>query len=90
MKLEVSLNNELIGALSLMDYGWLELEFDLADTFRDQLTQQNIFELEIRSDRTWQPNAHDPTSKDDRQLSIAVCNIEIACDQQSRPTANVT
>jgi len=83
IKLEVSLNNELIGALSLIDYGWLQLEFDLVNTFRDELARQNIFELGIRADRTWQPNTHDPTSKDDRQLSIAVCNIEIACDPQS-------
>lgn len=83
IRLEVSLNNELIGALSLIDYGWLGLEFDLANRFRAELAPQNIFELEIRADRTWQPNTHDPTSKDDRELSIAVCNIEIACHAQS-------
>jgi ubiquinone/menaquinone biosynthesis C-methylase UbiE len=83
IKLEVSLNHELIGALSLMDYGWLELEFDLAGTFKDEFAQQSLFEMEIRADRTWQPNTHDPTSKDDRQLSIAVCNIEIACEPES-------
>jgi SAM-dependent methyltransferase len=82
MKLEVWLNHELIGALSLMDYGWLELEFDLAGKFSNGRAQQDIFELDIRADRTWQPNTHDPASKDDRQLSIAVCNIEIACDPQ--------
>ena len=83
IKLEVSLNHELIGVLSLIDYGWLALEFDLANTFRDERAQQSVFELEIRADRTWQPNMHDPTSKDDRQLSIAVCNIEIACHHES-------
>jgi SAM-dependent methyltransferase len=79
IRLEVSLNNQLIGALSLIDYGWLELEFDLASACRDERAPENVFELEIHADRTWQPNAFDPTSKDDRQLSIAVCNIEIAC-----------
>jgi ubiquinone/menaquinone biosynthesis C-methylase UbiE len=90
IKLEVSLNNELIGALSLIDYGWLGLEFDLGNTFKDGLAPQKNFELEIRADRTWQPIAHDPTSKDDRELSIAVCNIEIACHPQHQATANVT
>lgn len=83
MKLEVFLNHELIGALSLIDYGWLELEFDLANLCRAEFASGNIFELDIRADRTWQPNTSDPASNDDRQLSIAVCNIEISCRPHS-------
>ena len=77
MTLEISLNDELLGALSLIDYGWLELEFNLANIFSDRV-QQDVYELQIRADRTWQPHTSDPKSSDDRELSIAVCNIEIA------------
>jgi hypothetical protein len=35
------------------------------------------FELEVRADRTWQPRPDDNGNRDDRELSIAVCNLEV-------------
>ncbi len=35
------------------------------------------FELEIRADRTWQPCSTNAASPDDRELSVALCNIQI-------------
>jgi hypothetical protein len=35
------------------------------------------FEIEILADRTWQPRPSNDESRDDRELSIAVCNIVV-------------
>jgi hypothetical protein len=35
----------------------------------------DTFELEITADQTWQPRPNDKTNRDDRQISIAVCNL---------------
>lgn len=75
MELEFKLNGELLCNLCLCDYGWLELEIDVPkEVFRRAGSE---FEFEIRAGRTWQPCSRDPQSRDDRYLSIAVCNIEI-------------
>jgi hypothetical protein len=75
--LEFFLNGERLAAISLFSYGWLHLEVSLPDTLSQSAIRPNEeFEVEIRADRTWQPRAFDQTSGDDRQLSIAVCNIE--------------
>jgi hypothetical protein len=34
------------------------------------------FVLEIRADRSWQPCSTNPASTDDRELSVAVCNLQ--------------
>jgi hypothetical protein len=39
------------------------------------------FELELRADRTWQPRPTADETRDDRELSVAVCNIEVVSDQ---------
>ena len=75
--LEFFLNGERLAAMSLFSYGWLQLEVGLPDTLSQTAIRPNkTFEFEIRASRTWQPREHDQTSADDRQLSIAVCNIE--------------
>ena len=67
-----------LAALSLFRYGWLELEIFVPEDARAaQAEDARAFELEIRADRTWRPRPDDPENKDDRELSIAVCNIEI-------------
>ncbi|MBA3241630.1 MAG: methyltransferase domain-containing protein [Acidobacteria bacterium] len=71
--LEITLNGERLCALSLFRHGWLGLRIPVPET----LSSSRHFELEIRADRTWQPRPDDPTNADDRELSIAVCNIEI-------------
>jgi ubiquinone/menaquinone biosynthesis C-methylase UbiE len=71
--LELLLDGERLCALSLFRHGWLELRISLPETS----THGSDFELEIRADRTWQPRPDDPSNPDDRELSVAVCNIEI-------------
>jgi hypothetical protein len=39
--------------------------------------RDGVFELELRAERTWQPRTTAGETRDDRELSIAVCNIEI-------------
>lgn len=72
--LEFFLNGERVAAVSLFSYGWLEMEINVFDQAAP--AAKSTFEFEIRADRTWLPCTHDQTSGDDRQLSIAVCNIE--------------
>jgi hypothetical protein len=75
--LEFLLNGVRVCALSLFSYGWLELRIDVSKLTRDGGQK---FEFEVRADRTWQPSQADSTSRDDRQLSIAVCNIQLCFD----------
>jgi hypothetical protein len=70
--LELRLNGRRLCALSLLRHGWLELTLELPD----ELSAANIYELDLRADRTWQPRPDDPSNRDDRELSIAVCNLE--------------
>jgi SAM-dependent methyltransferase len=70
--LELSLNGRTLGALSLLRHGWLELTLEVPD----ELRAAGDYELELRAARTWQPRPDDPHNRDDRQLSIAVCNLE--------------
>lgn len=70
--LEVYLNGARVLWLSIMRTGWQELSFDVPTE-----EAREDYELEIRADRTWQPSLQDAASQDDRELSVAVCNIEI-------------
>lgn len=72
--LEFLMNGVSVCALSLINYGWLELEIDVPETVRPD---NRKWDLEIRGSRTWQPVHSDPASSDDRELSIAVCNIVV-------------
>lgn len=76
--LEFLFNGEPVGGLSLTQAGWTKVQLDLReiaarDTKKDRL--EAVFE--IRAGRTWQPCSTDHESRDDRELSIAVCNVEI-------------
>jgi hypothetical protein len=35
------------------------------------------FDLELRANRTWQPRQVSEETRDDRELSVAVCNIAV-------------
>ena len=70
--LELRLNGRRLCALSLLRHGWLELTLEVPD----ELSAARDYELELRADRTWRPRPDDPQNRDDRELSIAVCNIE--------------
>ena len=71
LRLEFLVNGVVLSAFSLLDYGWLEVEIYVPESI------QHKVDLEIRADRIWQPVYSDPKSSDDRELSIAVCNIEV-------------
>jgi cyclopropane fatty-acyl-phospholipid synthase-like methyltransferase len=70
--LELLLNGQRLCALSLFRHGWLSLLTEVPEA----LTGVGDYELEIRADRTWQPRPADTENRDDRELSIAVCNVE--------------
>jgi hypothetical protein len=70
--LELSLNGRTLSALSLLRHGWLELTVAVPE----DLSAAGAYELELRASRTWQPRPHDAHNRDDRELSIAVCNLE--------------
>ncbi|HEY3039366.1 MAG TPA: methyltransferase domain-containing protein [Pyrinomonadaceae bacterium] len=73
--LELLLNGTKLCAFSLYRYGWLELRVPVPETLSEQANYE--FELELRASRTWQPRPVNDETRDDRELSIAVCNIVI-------------
>lgn len=75
IELHFKLNGQPICNLCLFDYGWLELELDVPEIITNETT---AFELEIDAGSTWQPSLANPNSNDDRHLSIAVCQIQLA------------
>ena len=72
--LELRLNGRRLCALSLLRQGWLELRAEVPEDLAAAAAGE--YELELRADRTWQPRPDDPDNPDDRELSVAVCNIE--------------
>jgi cyclopropane fatty-acyl-phospholipid synthase-like methyltransferase len=73
--LELLLNGARVCALSLFREGWMELRVAVPAELASGAGGE--FELELRADRTWQPRPDDEANPDDRELSIAACNIEI-------------
>ena len=73
IELDFELNGERLCSFSLFEYEWMGLALDVPEKLRSV----SRFELDIHASRTWQPALHDPNSKDDRHLSIAVCDLEI-------------
>ncbi len=73
--LELRLNGTPLCALSLFRHGWLHLRAHVPPEL--SADARGDFELELRADRTWRPRPDDPDNPDDRELSVAVCNIEI-------------
>jgi ubiquinone/menaquinone biosynthesis C-methylase UbiE len=70
---EVLLNGARVCAFTLIRHGWLELQISLGDEVR----RNGTFALEFRTSRTWQPRPGTGATRDDRELSIAVCNLRI-------------
>jgi hypothetical protein len=75
LTLEVRVNGDRLSYFSLYSHSWLNLRVPVPSSLA--AAGGGIYELEIRSDRTWQPRPVDGATRDDRELSIAVCNIEI-------------
>jgi hypothetical protein len=70
---EVSLNGVKLCAFSLFAYSWLNLKMSVPE---ELFADTEDFVLQISADRTWQPRPNEEP-RDDRELSIAICNIEI-------------
>jgi SAM-dependent methyltransferase len=73
MEVTFSLNGVPLSACTLFRYGWLELEFRLPEPVTTN--DGDMFELEITADQTWQPRPNDRESRDDREISVAICNL---------------
>ena len=74
LTVEIRCNKVPINRFCLINYGWQQITTEIPEAVTRGKT---LFELEFRCDRTWQPSQVSAESKDDRELSIAVCNIEI-------------
>ncbi|MDQ3175372.1 MAG: hypothetical protein M3Q91_16960, partial [Acidobacteriota bacterium] len=73
--LEILLNGTRVCAFSLFDRSWLNLRVTVPESLSYKAAGE--FEMEILADRTWQPRPSGEETRDDRELSIAVCNIVI-------------
>jgi SAM-dependent methyltransferase len=69
-----SLNGSPLSACTLFRHGWVELELKLPEPLTTR--GDEMFELEITANQTWQSRPHDPKNRDDREISIAVCNVQ--------------
>lgn len=78
LALEFRFNGELVGAMALAQNGWTKMELDLKQ-LAGRIVIDDIIDavFEISASRTWQPRSTNPESCDDRELSIAVCNVEV-------------
>jgi SAM-dependent methyltransferase len=73
--LEILLNGTRVCAFSLFYHSWLNLRVPVPESLSSKAGGK--FEFEIRADRTWQPRPSGDETRDDRELSIAVCNIVV-------------
>ena len=74
--IELMLNGVQLCAFSVWRYGWLELRVLVPKALTADASGE--FELEMRADHTWQPRPTADETRDDRELSIAVCNITVS------------
>ena len=76
LEVELWLNGERLNSFSVFRNGWFELSAVVPETQVDG----EQYALELRASRTWQPRAVTEVreERDDRELSIAVCNIEVS------------
>ncbi|MEP6742265.1 MAG: methyltransferase domain-containing protein [bacterium] len=79
--LELLLNGVKLCAFALWRYGWLELRVPVPESLNDS-NMDGAFQLELRADRSWQARPVAGETRDDRELSIAVCNIVLAGGQR--------
>ena len=73
--IEIFLNGTRLCAFSFWRYGWLELRVPVPEALG--FAGHHEFQLELRADRTWQPRPVEDETRDDRELSVAVCNIVV-------------
>ena len=73
MNVALALNGAPLATLTVFRYGWIELEFRLPDPVTSSNGEN--FELEITADQTWRPRPDDKQNRDDREISVAICNL---------------
>jgi ubiquinone/menaquinone biosynthesis C-methylase UbiE len=75
VEVELLINGRLRYSISLYRYGWLSWRIGIPPS----ISSDGNIEIEFRTNRTWQPrpSGNDEDGRDDRELSIAVCNLEI-------------
>ncbi len=71
--LKFSLNDVELSSVLLDRYGWIEVDLVVPELS----SQAELFTFQIEADRVWQPKLVNSSSTDDRELSIAVCNLEV-------------
>ena len=74
LSVSVSLNGTPIELLRFTRPGWRHVDIVAPEHVRGPADGR--FDLRLRADRTWRPRP-DAANRDDRDLSIAVCNIEV-------------
>lgn len=74
--LEFRLNGNRLSLFSLLRQAWLHLRIPVPESLNPESEKE--FELDVRASRTWQPRPADDETRDDRELSVAVCNIEVS------------
>jgi ubiquinone/menaquinone biosynthesis C-methylase UbiE len=74
LAVELTINGQLRHAISLYRYGWLHWRIAIPPSVADD----GKIEIEFSVNRTWQPrpSGNAEEGRDDRELSIAVCNLE--------------
>jgi len=73
VQIDLMLNGELLATWSLFRQGWLTVGVLIPQRIS---AQGDLFELELTASRTWQPRVDVEEDRDDREISIAVCNIQ--------------
>jgi SAM-dependent methyltransferase len=74
LSLRVSLESTPIELIAIERSGWTRI--DLVVPERVQTSASSRFRLQFEADRTYQPRPA-PDQRDDRELSVAICNLEI-------------
>jgi SAM-dependent methyltransferase len=77
--IELLLNGAKLCAFSFWRYGWLELRVLVPESLTAEASGE--FQLEMRADRTWLPRPTGEETRDDRELSIAVCNVTVKSEK---------
>ena len=76
LQIEFMLNKENVLSMTLIGNGWVEVQLPSASATGQQNADRTSL-LEIVASRTWVPGLYNSSSDDEREMSIAVCNIEL-------------
>lgn len=74
LELQFLLDGRHLDTLRIDSVGWRRVSLRVPAGAPTRERREH--ELEIRADRTWQPRPWNP-GRDDRELSVAVCNLEV-------------